>query len=230
VYFSYGPGEPDILAGINLVIAPGEALAIVGTSGSGKTTLLKLLLGLLQPTGGKILVNGKALNASGLASYRECVGSVMQEDTLFAGSIAENIAFFDPQIDQERVEEAARLAIIHDDIMAMPMAYESLVGDMGSALSGGQKQRVLIARALYRKPQLVVMDEATAHLDLKNEEMVNTSIRSLGITCVFVAHRPSTLAFAKRKVELQDGRVLRVSENSVLPNVKSCNCSSATIS
>ncbi|RMB25735.1 colicin V processing peptidase [Sphingomonas sp. PP-F2F-G114-C0414] len=207
VYFAYGPGEHDVLAGVDLVIEPGETLAITGASGGGKTTLLKLLLGLLHPTEGKILVNGKVLTRAGMASYRERVGSVMQDDTLFAGSIAENIAFFDPQIDQERVEEAARLAIIHDDIMAMPMAYESLVGDMGSALSGGQKQRVLLARALYRKPQLLVMDEATAHLDAENEAKVNASLKTQGVACIIVAHRPSTIATADRQVAMKDGRI-----------------------
>lgn len=211
VHFTYGPGDREVLAGVDLLIEPGVSVAITGTSGSGKTTLLRLLLGLVHPTEGKLLVNGKLLTRAGLASYRERVGSVMQDDTLFAGSITENIAFFDPQIDQARVEEAARLAIIHDDIMAMPMAYESLVGDMGSALSGGQKQRVLLARALYRKPQLLVMDEATAHLDGETEARVNASLKSQGLSCVIVAHRPSTIAAADRHVTMRDG-VLHESE------------------
>lgn len=205
VHFSYGPDETDVLDGVDLIIEPGETLAVTGPSGSGKTTLLKLLLGLLRPTEGKLLVNGKVLTPAGLASYRERVGSVMQDDTLFAGTITENIAFFDPQIDQERVEDAARLAIIHDDIIAMPMSYESLVGDMGSALSGGQKQRVLLARALYRKPQLLVTDEATAHLDMVTEARVNASLRDQRISCIIVAHRPSTIATADRRVIMRDG-------------------------
>lgn len=205
VHFSYGPDEAEVLGGVNLLIKPGEKLAITGPSGSGKTTLLKLLLGLLLPTEGKLLINGTALTQAGLASYRERVGSVMQDDTLFAGTISENIAFFDPQIDQERVEEAARLAIIHDDIVAMPMSYESLVGDMGSALSGGQKQRVLLARALYRKPQLLVMDEATAHLDSVTETRVNASLKEIGVSCIIVAHRRSTIAAADRRVIMRDG-------------------------
>ena len=221
VYFAYGPGEQDVLAGVDLVIEPGETLAITGTSGSGKTTLLKLLLGLVQPTDGKILVNGKTLTRAGMASYRERVGSVMQDDTLFAGSISENIAFFDPQIDQVWVEEAARLAIIHDDIMAMPMAYESLVGDMGSALSGGQKQRVLLARAFYRKPQLLVMDEATAHLDTANESKVNASLKAQGIACVIVAHRPSTIAMADRQVEIRQGVITTLLSNAGLDSPNS---------
>ena len=207
VHFAYSPGDDDVLSGIDLMIKPGETLAITGASGSGKTTLLRILLGLLQPTGGKILVNGKTLTPTGMASYRERVGSVMQDDTLFAGSIAENIAFFDPQLDQARVAEVAGLAMIHDDIMAMPMAYESLVGDMGSALSGGQKQRVLLARALYRGPQLLVLDEATAHLDANNENKVNASLKKLGLACVVVAHRPSTIATADRKIMVIGGKL-----------------------
>lgn len=198
VHFAYGPGEPDVIAGVDLTIHLGETLAITGPSGGGKTTLLKLLLGLLQPTEGKILVNGKVLTQAGIASYRQRVGSVMQDDTLFAGSIAENIAFFDPQVDHKRIEEVAKLAFIHADIMAMPMTYETLVGDMGSALSGGQKQRILLARALYRRPEILVMDEATAHLDNYNESLVNNSIKSMGITCVIVAHRKSTIDYADR--------------------------------
>lgn len=205
VHFAYGPGEADVLAGVDLVIERGETLAITGASGSGKTTILRILLGLLHPTEGKVLVNGKVLPRSRMAAYREQVGSVMQDDTLFAGSIAENIAFFDPQIDQGRIEESARLAIIHDNIVAMPMAYETLVGDMGSALWGGQKQRVLLARALYRRPQLLVMDEATAHLDGATETKVNAALKAQGISCVIVAHRPSTIAAAQRRVELRDG-------------------------
>ena len=208
VRFAYGPGEPDVLDGVDLVITPGETVAITGASGGGKTTLLRVLLGLVHPSDGKLLVNGKVLTRSGLAAYRRYVGCVLQDDTLFAGTIAENIAFFDPQIDVTQVEEAARRAIIHDEIVAMPMAYESLVGDMGSALSGGQKQRVLLARALYRTPQLLVLDEATSHLDPANEARVNASLKAGGVSCVIVAHRPSTIAMADRRIVLAKGRLL----------------------
>lgn len=209
VHFAYSPGDPDVLTGVNLTVDLGETLAITGVSGSGKSTLLKLLLGLVIPTEGKLLVNGKLLTPSLAASYREQVGSVMQDDTLFAGSLAENISFFDPQIKQETVEAAARIAVIHDDIMSMPMGYESLVGDMGSALSGGQKQRVLLARAIYRDPQLLILDEATAHLDTAMEANVNASLKSLGIACIIVAHRPSTIATAGRRVEMRNGVIIQ---------------------
>ncbi|OAN62344.1 peptidase domain-containing ABC transporter [Sphingomonas sp. TDK1] len=207
VRFAYAAGDPEILRGIDLSIHHGETVAIVGASGSGKTTLLKMLLGLAQPSEGHVLVNGKRLTPAMLGGYREQVSSVMQDDQLFAGSIAENISFFDPEIDLERVVEAARLAVIHDDIATMPMGYESLVGDMGSALSGGQKQRVLLARALYRSPRLLVMDKATAHLDGPTEAKVNASLKGMGITCVVVAHRQSTIANADRVLVLEQGRI-----------------------
>jgi ATP-binding cassette subfamily B protein RaxB len=208
IRFSYGPGEPDVLSGIDLTIHAGETLAITGTSGCGKSTLLKVLLGLLHPTSGQLLLNGRPIGTEGLASYRDRVGSVMQDDMLFAGTLAENIGFFDSQLDKARVEEVAKLAVIHDDIMAMPMGYESLVGDMGSALSGGQKQRVVLARALYRKPDLLVLDEATAHLDGPTEAAVNSSLKAIGVSCVIVAHRPSTLELADRRVSMANGKIV----------------------
>lgn len=216
VHFAYAKGDPDILAGINVSLTAGETTVIVGRSGSGKSTLLKLVLGLVTPTEGKVLINGKRLTMATLPSYREQVSCVMQEDLLFAGTLAENIAFFDPDIDQARIEEVAKLAMVHNDIMAMPMAYESLVGDMGSALSGGQKQRVLIARALYRRPRLLVMDEATAHLDRETEAHLNANIKDLGIACVIVAHRPSTIALANRRLEISEGVIAEI-ERDVRP-------------
>ncbi len=204
--FRYAEGEPWILRDCSFSIEAGDCVAIAGPSGCGKTTLAKLLLGLLEPTEGTILFGGIDIRKLGLARYRSAVAAVLQDDTLFAGSIADNIAFFDPDATPLRVEAAARLTHIHDEIVAMPMSYQSLVGDMGSSLSGGQKQRVLLARALYRRPKLLVLDEATSHLDIERERQVNATVKRMKLTRLVIAHRPETLASADRVIALQAGR------------------------
>lgn len=208
VHFRYAEGTPEILSGVNLRIEPGESVAIAGPSGCGKTTLVNLLLGVYTPQQGRILVDGVPLTSRGLDWWRSQIGTVMQDDVLFAGSIAENIAFFDPQMDIERVERCARRAAVHDDIASMPMGYQTLVGDMGTSLSGGQKQRVLLARALYRRPKVLILDEATSHLDLAREAQVGEAIAALAVTRVVVAHRPQTLETVDRVIELGDGKVV----------------------
>ena len=200
--YRYGAADPDVLSALNFSIAAGESVAIVGPSGCGKTTLMKLLLGLLEPSEGQIEIDGMPLGRIGLANYRSAVASVMQDDQLFAGSVAENISFFDPRIDHERVEECARLAAIHEDIVAMSMQYNTLVGDMGTVLSGGQKQRILLARALYKQPRILFLDEATSHLDVAREKAINESVKCLALTRVIVAHRPETIASADRVIVL----------------------------
>ena len=204
--FRYAEGEPWILKDCSLRIEAGECVAIAGPSGCGKTTLAKLLLGLLEPTEGTILFGGIDIRRLGLARYRSSVAAVMQDDQLFAGTIADNIAFFDPDATPLRVEAAARLAHIHDEIVAMPMGYQSLVGDMGSSLSGGQKQRVLLARALYRRPKFLVLDEATSHLDVAKEREVNAIVKRMKLTRLVLAHWPETLASADRVIVLRQGR------------------------
>ena len=181
----------------------------MGASGCGKTTLVKLLLGLLKPSSGSICIGGQDLHKVGPANIRKAVGAVMQDDQLFGGSLADNISFFDPQVEQAKVEAAARMAAIHDEIMAMPMGYHSLIGDMGSSLSGGQKQRVILARALYREPKLLYLDEATSHLDVANEQLVNAAVKQLAVTKVIVAHRPETIASADRVLVVQGGKIVQ---------------------
>jgi ATP-binding cassette subfamily B protein RaxB len=202
VSFRYAEGEPWVLHGVNLGFEPGESVAVIGPSGCGKSTLAKLILGVLTPTEGEVLIDGVPIRRLGLRAYRRLIGTVLQDDQLLAGSIAENIAFFDPQPDQDRIEACARLAAVHEEIHRMPMGYQTLVGDLGTSLSGGQKQRVLLARALYKQPKILVLDEATSHLDVFNERRVNQSIAGLQLTRIVIAHRPETIASADRVLAL----------------------------
>jgi ATP-binding cassette subfamily B protein RaxB len=205
--FRYSDAEPTVLNGVNLVIEPGESVAIVGPSGCGKTTLLKLMLGIHEPQIGEVRIGGVPLAHLGLRSWREMIGTVMQDDQLFAGSIIDNISFFDAKPDLAWVEECARVASVHDEIEAMPMAYHTLIGDMGTSLSGGQKQRLLLARALYKRPKILFLDEATSALDIDRERLVNQAVRQLDLTRVIVAHRSETIASANRVIVLSDGRI-----------------------
>lgn len=202
VSFRYGDNEPHVLTHVDLDVVPGECVAIIGPSGAGKTTLLKILAGLLRPTSGAVYLDDVPVQALGLEYYRSQVGCVLQNDRLFAGSIADNIAAFSPNLDPEQIQDAAKLAGIHDEILRMPMGYETLVGDMGSSLSGGQIQRVVLARALYRRPRILFLDEATSHLDEQNERTINAAIRSLTISRIIVAHRRSTIDMADRVVPI----------------------------
>ena len=214
VSFRYGEGEPWLLKETNLVLNAGESVAIVGASGCGKTTLLKLILGLRHAVEGEILYGGIPVKQLGLQNYRKLIGTVMQEDVLLAGSIAENISFFDVHFDMERVQVCGNLAAVHDDIARMPMGYQTLVGDMGSALSGGQKQRVLLARALYKQPKVLALDEATSHLDIPNEKKVTQTLAQMSLTRVIVAHRPETIAAAQRVIALDQGKIIELRKNS----------------
>lgn len=198
----YADAEPPILHHLTIRVAQGESVAIVGPSGCGKTTLLRVLLGLLPVAEGEVLIGGVSMTRLGPTRFRGYIGTVMQDDRLFSGSIAENIAFFDPAADQVFIEACARMAAVHEDIVAMPMGYHTLIGDMGTVLSGGQKQRVLLARALYKRPRILLLDEATSHLDLPREKRVSDAIRHLNITRVIVAHRPETIATADRVITL----------------------------
>lgn len=200
--FRYAYGDPLVLLGLNLSIKPGECVAIAGASGCGKSTLAKLLTGLYQPSSGEVLIDGRPLTHWNNRSLRSQISYVSQDDQLLAGSIGENISFFAEQIDMKLVHECARAAYVHDEISMMPMGYESLVGDMGSSLSGGQKQRIIIARALYRRPRILIMDEATAHLDVTNEQAITRALADLTITRVIIAHRPETISAADRVISI----------------------------
>jgi ATP-binding cassette subfamily B protein RaxB len=207
--FRYAEHAPYVLDGIDLTVAPGECVAIVGASGCGKTTLLHVVLGILPATSGDVLIGGVPL-AELHGELRRNIGCVTQNDCLFAGSIADNISFCDTAANQARIEECARLAAIHDEITALPMAYNTLVGFLGSTLSAGQQQRIMLARALYARPSVLVLDEATSHLDVEHERAVAAGLRILSVTRILVAHRPETVAAADRVVRLEAGRIVPV--------------------
>lgn len=207
--FRYADHDPYILDGVNFTIYPGESVALSGPSGCGKSTLLNILLGILPPTGGDVLIGKASIRRVGINALRRTIGTVLQDDVLFAGSISENISFFDPLPDQAWISECAAMAAIAEEINAMPMGYNTLVGDMGTVLSGGEKQRILLARALYKRPTILVLDEATSHLDIGKESQVNAAVRSLNITRIIVAHRPETIASADRVIVLVGGRVIQ---------------------
>ncbi|HET7547495.1 MAG TPA: peptidase domain-containing ABC transporter [Usitatibacter sp.] len=214
--FAYGP-EGFVFRGVNLHVAPGEMVAIVGPSGCGKTTLVKVLLGLLPPTEGSVQVNGRSLADWDPAQYRSRIGAVMQDDQLFVGTIEDNISFFDTEHDPQRVRECARLAMIDEEIMAMPMQYNTIVGSLGMALSGGQKQRVLLARALYRQPQVLFLDEAFDQLDVALERRISSSLKALSLSIVLVSHRAETIESTVKRFEiasLHDDRAKPKAANS----------------
>jgi ATP-binding cassette subfamily B protein RaxB len=212
--FRYPGDNRWILRNVNLRVEAGEFVAITGRSGEGKSTLLRILLGLIEVTEGRVLVDGNELRSVGKVRYRDAVGVVLQDDTLFTGSLLENICSFDPAPDMALVDQAARLAGIQEAIKRFPMGYQTLVGDMGSVLSGGQQQRVVLARALYRQPKFLFLDEATSHLDLAKEQEINHEISRLGITRIVVAHRPETVMAAQRVLHLIDGELREISKSS----------------
>lgn len=206
--FRYSNYEPPIFSGVNFVAGRGEFIAITGPSGAGKSTLLKVIAGLYPSSTGEVRIDGIPTSAWGERSLRSSIGMVLQDDQLLSGTIAENVAFFAEDLDMDRVRECLNAAGIGNEISAMPMQTETLVGDMGAALSGGQRQRVLLARALYRKPKILILDEATSHLDVPREKEINAVIRDLEITRIIVAHRDETVNAADRVLVLERGRLI----------------------
>jgi ABC-type bacteriocin/lantibiotic exporters, contain an N-terminal double-glycine peptidase domain len=207
ISFKYGDFEAEIIQDLNLTIEAGQSIALTGPSGCGKTTFLNLLNASLEPNSGEIFLDNIPFSQLGTKNLRSLIACVDQNDTLFAGNIIENISFFDSNVNLEWVERCAEMAGIHNEIIKMPMGYWSLVGDMGSSLSGGQKQRILIARALYQKPKILFMDEATSHLDIRKEKEINQMISELKITRVIIAHRKETIMSADRVISLKEGKI-----------------------
>ncbi|HGH5403959.1 peptidase domain-containing ABC transporter [Raoultella ornithinolytica] len=200
--YQYDLLSKPVFSNVNISVAAGESVALVGVSGIGKTTLLKVMSGLLTPERGEIFIGGFDINKIGINNFRSNIACVLQEDRLFSGSITDNISGFDDEVDEALVIECAMQCNIHEEILRMPMGYETIIGELGTGISGGQKQRLLIARALYQKPRILFMDEATSHLDINNEKIINAAIESLNITRIIIAHRPSTIACADRIIDL----------------------------
>jgi len=210
VGFRYGFNLPPVFEDISFTIKPGEFVALSGPSGAGKTTIMKLLLGLQPPTHGEILINNIALPQFGLRRWRRKSAVIMQDDILMTGTLAENIAFFDPDIEMEKVYQAARDAFIHDEIEALPMGYLTRVSAGSAPLSGGQIQRILLARAFYKDPAILIMDEGTANLDEKTESVIADAISRKNITRIAIAQRPALIDRAETVYELCDGSLQKV--------------------
>lgn len=208
VSFSYTKNSSKILEGINININPGSKIAIVGKSGSGKSTLSKLLVGLYSPTEGEIFYNNLPLDKMDKKFVRRQIGIVPQDITLFNSSILENIVMNRLDITLEEVEDACKIANIHDEIEAMPMKYHTIISEMGLNLSGGQRQRIALARALVNKPRIILLDEATSFLDNINEKLVSDAFKKIGATQIVIAHRLSTIINSDIIFVLEDGKVI----------------------
>ena len=215
--FRYGEAGRMILEGVQFKARPGECLAVVGASGCGKTTLFRAVLGLFPQVPAEISIGGVSLKQMGVRRFRDLVGAAMQDDKLFAGTVADNVSMFSAEPDYAAIEEAARLAGVHDEIAALPMGYHTLIGDIGPVLSGGQRQRVFIARALYRRPKFLFLDEATSDIDVAKERQIHEALKRLGITRILSAHRPETVMAADRVLLLQGGKLIEMPQRSAAP-------------
>jgi ATP-binding cassette subfamily B protein RaxB len=216
--FGFGTEQPPLLDDVSLNIRRGEFLTIVGPSGCGKSTLLKLILGLLKPDEGQVLYQGVPVSTIATPEYRQRFGTVMQDDMLLSGSIAENITFFDPAPCIDKIHHCAQQASIHSEIAAMPMGYNSLIGDMGSVLSAGQRQRILLARALYSEPEILILDEGTANLDPVSEQSVLATLSNMDITRICVTHGDRTIECSDRILMLHEAKLHALDKNQILSN------------
>lgn len=216
VSFRYDANAPLVLNDISVTIEPGQKVAIVGRSGSGKSTLSKLLLGLYEPTQGEILYDGNPLQQFNYRHLRSQFGVVLQEPFLFSGSIRQNLTINHPQLSFEEVVAATQLAAVHEDILRMPMGYETRIAEGGSGLSGGQRQRLALARAVAHKPAILLLDETTSHLDVVTEEQVEVNLNSLHCTRIVIAHRLSTIRDADLILVLEQGRIVEQGSHEAL--------------
>jgi ATP-binding cassette, subfamily B, bacterial len=220
INFRYSENSPLILQDISIAIEPGQKVALVGPTGSGKSTLAKICMGLYPPSNGKVFYDGLALQRLRYPSLRSQFGVVMQDPFLFSGSIRENIAFNDPSLSLEAIVRAAKLAAIDDEIIQMPMGYEAMVGEGGARLSGGQLQRIALARALAHNPVILILDEATSHLDAVTERLVEHNLSQLPCTRIVIAHRLSTIRNADMICVLKEGQIVECGTHADLLDLK----------
>jgi ABC-type bacteriocin/lantibiotic exporter with double-glycine peptidase domain len=216
VSFAYGKLAPPVLSHVCLEIEPGQHIGIVGRSGSGKSTLAHLLLGLYQPTSGRIEYDGQDLAGFDTGSVRRQLGIVTQRPYLFGSSVRENIALTNPELPLEAVTEAARIACVHDDIAAMPMGYDTELHDGGASVSGGQRQRIALARALVHRPSILLLDEATSELDTVTEQKIYTNLDAISSTTIVIAHRLSTIRNADLILVMDQGRIVETGTHDQL--------------
>ena len=208
VSFRYDRNAPWALRGVSFSVESGQKVALVGRTGSGKSTLARLLLGLYEPEEGEVFYDGIAMRKLDYRTLRAQFGTVLQESSVFGGSIRQNISFHDPRLSFAEITEAAGLAAVHDDIERMPMGYETSVAEGGSALSGGQRQRIALARALVSQPALLVLDEATSNLDAETEDVVSRNVSAMACTRIVIAHRLSTIRDADLILVLDGGEIV----------------------
>jgi ATP-binding cassette subfamily B protein RaxB len=208
VNFRYNTADLLVIKNLSLNIDEGEFVAIIGPSGIGKSTLISLITGVLAPSSGSITIGGIGLDQFGKSKYRELVAVALQDSGLFSGSIAENISMFDELATYDKIESAARAACALEDVMAKPMGFNTQLGGIESHLSAGQRQKIILARALYRNPSILILDEATCHMDSETESEVLQTIRDLKITRIMVTHRPSAAMYAGRIFDLHSGTIV----------------------
>jgi subfamily B ATP-binding cassette protein MsbA len=209
VWFEYNPGQP-VLRGVSFRAAPGTTTALVGSSGSGKSTLISIVMAFNRPTKGRVIVDGQDLSGLRLMDYRSQLASVLQENFLFDGTIADNVGYARPGASRAEIVEACRIAHCDEFISQFPQGYDTIVGERGIKLSGGQRQRVSIARAILSDPRILILDEATSSLDSESEQMIQDGLRQLrsGRTTFVIAHRLSTIRSADQILVIEEGRVV----------------------
>jgi len=197
-------------------MAPGDRVAITGPSGSGKSTIARLIAGLYEPESGAVLLDGVDLRSLDKDRIRSQLGIVTQDVQLFTGTIRSNIALTDPDLDFDDIVFAATVACIHDDITRMPLGYDTPIADRGLSLSGGQRQRLAIARAIARRPRILILDEATSHLDTLTQDRLKRNLAALACTQIIIAHRMSTIRDADQIVVIDRGRIVATGTHEAL--------------